>query len=48
MLLQTAASTALKSPITTLCLTCHDGTGAATDLKAEYAAATANDESTRS
>ena len=48
MLLQTAASTALKSPITTLCLTCHDGTGAATDLKAEYAAATVNDETTRS
>ena len=48
MLLDTTGSAALKSPTTTLCLTCHNGTGARPDLVSEYATATPNDEATRS
>lgn len=48
MLLDTTASAALKSPTTTLCLTCHNGTGANPDLASEYATATPNNAATRS
>jgi predicted CXXCH cytochrome family protein len=48
MLLDTTGSATLKSPTTTLCLTCHNGTGARPDLVTEYATATPNNEATRS
>jgi hypothetical protein len=48
MLLRTAATASLKSPTTTLCLTCHDGTGSTLDVAADFTKATANDPTTRS
>ena len=48
MLLRTAAAPSLKSPTTTLCLTCHDGTGATLDVAADFTKATPNDPATRS
>jgi len=48
MLLRTPATASLKSPTTTLCLTCHDGTGSTLDVAADFTKATANDPTTRS